>query len=373
MSSLDEFGKQVLDRLVEAWHIDSGIRWIEGGRDEPPGFHWWPGDFRVSVRINRREEAAAHRDLKVTVRTDYLKDVPTESDRFAEWAAATALENSTYAWHYFPRGIFSAEMAGSERAAGLVWLGSSAYVSRDTIGWMPELLAGTALLQPINAQHQAGIMTEVIGSGEPDTSRPADLRHLAFDDILETVADHYAPLGKGPSHWSGTDELKMIAEKWGRSDDLSDVGDPAGVSLEIPLGGVSAHIQLLTVEVHPQLGHGLMASLQLPYFDTFPYIANEAAALNLLEFGSWTGFPQLGCWRASKMRQPGISGLAFTLFMSNALYRPGLATHIAAWLLRRALWAYEVRYPDIQDLAILDLKQRVGRFSEQIDRPGTLA
>src|SRR5262245_33020922 len=101
MSSLDEFGKQVLDRLVEIWRIDSGIRWIKGGKDEPPGFDWWPGDFRVEVRINRREEAAPERELKVVVSTDFLKDVPTESDHFAEWAAATALlTNSTYGWVY---------------------------------------------------------------------------------------------------------------------------------------------------------------------------------------------------------------------------------------------------------------------------------
>src|SRR5262245_30952243 len=119
MSGLDEIGELVLDRLVEIWHIDRGIQWIKGEEDEPRGFHCWPGDFQVTVRINRRQEAAGQ--LKVVVSTDFLKDAPTQSDRFAKWAAETAiLTNSTYAWVYVPPGLFAPEVAGSEPAARLL-------------------------------------------------------------------------------------------------------------------------------------------------------------------------------------------------------------------------------------------------------------
>ena len=85
-----------------------------------------------------------------------------------------------------------------------------------------------------------------------------------------------------------------------------------------------------------------------------------AAEMNFAEAFSWTGFPQLGCWHMAE-NGSGQESLAFSCFMPNALHQPGLASHIAFWFLRRARWAREQMFPDLQDAAMIDvLKRRFG-------------
>jgi hypothetical protein len=127
------------------------------------------------------------------------------------------------------------------------------------------------------------------------------------------------------------------------------------MTLETPFGNDSALIQFLTEVRHPQLGHGLLVTLQLPYADTPSAIARAAAELNLLEAITWTSFPQFGCWQANETRA-GQVGLAFALFIPNALHR--LATEIAFWFLR-ARWAREQKFPDMRDVAMIDITQRL--------------
>ncbi|MDW6020608.1 hypothetical protein SAZ10_02400 [Mesorhizobium sp. BAC0120] len=353
MSSFDELGQRALERLAEIWEVDGEVRWIKGGKGEAPGFNWWPGDFRVCARVQQAAEAAADSELRIMVVTDFLKNAPIESDRFMKFVAMTApVATSTYGWVYVP-----VESPGPTPTVSGLRFSSSAYFTRDTIGWMPELLAETAVIQPINAQLHASMMAELLG-GEPNTSRPAHLRDIEFNGVLGVVGDIYAPSGKGPSRWSGTDEFEIFAEKWGQSDYCVSMGNRTRLSLATSFGNNFAMIHLLTEAKHLQLGHGLMATLELPYGDTLPAIAKEAAVLNLYETLSWTGFPQLGCWHATESRTD-ETVLAFTLFMPNALYRPGLATNIAWWFLRRARWVREERYPDVQDLPLTDIPERL--------------
>ena len=52
---------------------------------------------------------------------------------------------------------------------------------------------------------------------------------------------------------------------------------------------------------HPQLGNGLLVTLQLPMIADEQEIAKFANELNYLEATMWTGFPLLGCWHSHKM------------------------------------------------------------------------
>jgi hypothetical protein len=205
----------------------------------------------------------------------------------------------------------------------------------------------------------------MLGCGEPDASRPSPRGDGHLHGILELIAEVYAPLGQNPSRWAGTGEFERFTEKWGKSDNCFGFGDPTGMTLETPFGNDSALIRLLTSEKHPQLGHGLLATLQLPLSDDHQAIARTAAELNLLEEISWTGFPQFGCWHTGDNRA-GQPGLAFTLFMPNALYQPGLAAQIAFWFLRRVRWVRELRYPDLKDATMLEvLSGRLENISQQ--------
>lgn len=102
--------------------------------------------------------------------------------------------------------------------------------------------------------------------------------------MLETLAQVYAPLGKKPSRWAGTNEFEKFVETWGRSDVCFGLADADGMTLETPFGNDSALIQFLTAEGYPQLGHGLLVTLQLPSDCDDPLIAARTAAqLNYFE------------------------------------------------------------------------------------------
>ena len=119
-------------------------------------------------------------------------------------------------------------------------------------------------------------------------------------------------------------------------------------------------MRLVTSERHPQLGSGLLTTLQLPIGRETLAAARLVAELNYLEAASWTDFPQLGCWHLAQNRDR--EGPAFTLFMPNALYRPGLATNIALWFLARARWTRVQMFPNMEDATMLDvLTGRLGR------------
>jgi hypothetical protein len=252
-----------------------------------------------------------------------VKDIAVDTGHFEEKAAeASRFVTSAYAW------------VGLRPA---LWFSSSGYMSSETGGWMTELLANTGIIQSINAQIHAAGVSKMLGTGSPDTSRPEALKDAGLDEILEVVAQVYAPLGEKPSRWAGTDEFEKFAEQYGRSDACFGFGDPSGMTLETPFGSDSALIMFRTDEKHPQLGHGLLVTLQLPFLADRLAIAKEVAELNLLEYLSWTGFPQLGCWHLGQNRGEQYE-VAFSLFMPNALYKPVLVTNIAAWFVMRARW-----------------------------------
>ena len=121
---------------------------------------------------------------------------------------------------------------------------------------------GSLLLQPINVQIQAAGMSDVLGGGVPDVSRPERLRIDGLDDILEIAAQVYAPMGKDASRWIGTDEFRSIADKCGQSDYCLGSGDDQGLTLETSFGSDSALIRLLEFVV----GNALRLTLPAPYF-----------------------------------------------------------------------------------------------------------
>jgi hypothetical protein len=348
--------EQILKRIAKVWEVDDNrIRWKEPSGHEAAGFEWWPGDFRVRVRADYRKQSGADSVIRVTVRTDFLKDVAIDNEHFEQMSTEIAgYSTSTYAWVYPPQDFWQKYGDLSEESPRL-WFSSSVYVVPETISWMPDLLATTALMQPINAQLQARALAEILGSGVPDVTRPAELQDAGLDDMLEVAAQIYAPLGEQPSRWAGTDEFEQFAQTWGRADNCFGTADPNQMTLETPFGDDSALIRFLTTERHPQLGHGLLVTLQLPYSGDRLTMVRAAAWLNFFEASTWTDFPQLGCWYARENRQQGV---AFALFMPNALYRPITATNLAFSFLLRARWARELMFPDLQDAAMIDVFER---------------
>jgi hypothetical protein len=373
MNNISDRALQVLQRIAKVWQVDAeSIVWSQETEHCALGFEWWPGDCCVRVYAHHAEEQSSETELKVVIRTDCLKDVAVDSNCFEQMAAVMSRScTSTYAWVYPPRPFWQ-KFEPSKSGPGL-WFCSSGYISSDNIEWMPELLANTGIIQPINAQIQSRNLTDMLGSGVPDTSRPEALRDRDLDGILEAIAEVFAPLGETPSRWVATGEFEAFVEKWARSDSSFGFGDTSGMTLETPFGNDSVLIKFLTEEKHPQLGHGLLATLQLPYAADALTIAREAAELNFLEFLTWTNFPQLGCWHSNQNRAD-QEGLAFSLFMPNALYQPGLTAQIAFWFMQRARWVREQKVSEMKDATMLEVlterhSRAVGLRRSAADKP----
>jgi hypothetical protein len=224
-----------------------------------------------------------------------------------------------------------------------------------------------SIMQPINAQIQAQFITEILKGGVPDTSRPQHLAVSGLDEILETAAQEYVPIGQEISRWIGKNEFSEFAESYARNDHCFGFGNEKGLTVETPFASDTALICLAAETKHPQLGSGLLATLQIPLFSDAAEIADECAFWNFFEATSWTGFPLLGCWHPNASR--GMEVPAFTTFVPNALYQPGLATNLALWMLDRARWVRQTRWPDLEDKPIVDILEDRRRLSTVADQP----
>lgn len=356
MASPESRVQSCLNRMIELWQVDSNrMKWLES----KDGFEWWPGDYRVLVQATtgRREDAEGF--IKLTARTSFLRNVDATTEKFEQLVGTfSRYTTSTFSWVYPPKSI-SEKLGGQSKSTDL-WLHGSVYLDEQNSGWLNDFFAHMTIIQPINAQIQGTRMADIVGSGIADKTRPENLASLPLDDVLEVVAEIYAPIGKQPSRFAGHDEFETFAENYARNDNCFGNGDKTGLTLETPFGSDSVLIRLRTEEPHPQLGNGLLATLQLPYSGDGLMMAQQAAELNFLETISWTGFPQLGSWHTAQNRGT-EEGVAFTLFVPSALYKPYIATNIAFWLLARARWVRETLYPDLQDLTMMQiLEERFG-------------
>jgi hypothetical protein len=117
---------------------------------------------------------------------------------------------------------------------------------------------------------------------------------------------------------------------------------------------------------HPQLGSGLLVTLQIPYDAEFEEIAKEAALLNFLEASHWMDFPQLGCWQAHQAGTDPKCRLAHASFIPNALYAGGLATNFAFWSMARVRWFRQERQPQLVDRPMSEiLQKRLGSAAQK--------
>ncbi len=325
-------GRSVVEGLHGFWQIDADqSRWNEDA--DGVGFDWWPGDFRVRVRVSKPPSgiAGAERSLKLSVRTDLLKGVEVSG---AEVLAALSAMNVTA-----PSYAFVCLEDGD------VVLRSTAYLHGGDTDWVPLFFAGQAVLQPIAAQSHADAAGQLL-VGSPDRFRSGTV-----DDILDVERGLYAPAGAGPSRWHATGEFEAIAAAYAGSDTAFGLSGPAGMTLETAFGGETALLQITAAQRHPSLGAGLLSLLRLPVAIGEDG-AERANALNTSEAGTWTGIPLLGAWAATD------GGLVHSAFVPNALYQREIAENMVLWGLARARWAQRTLLPDQEDQPLHEILSR---------------
>jgi hypothetical protein len=368
MSFYDNAAGEILKRIASHWRAEpSRIRWTAASDLDSDGFDFWPGDYLVRVRAHRSNDQAIAAgvvttdEIRMVVTTDYLSDIPIDNPLFtALTAGLTSHSTSCFGWYYPPKAFWQRFEQSKSKPA--LRLGGTYYINSENMNWMTEVVAATGIVQPISAQIQADLMPELLRGGTPERYRPERAEPNGASDNLEDFEFSYLDNGKKPSRFAKTGEFEMFAAEYAKSDICFGNGDGFGLTLETPFGRDSALIKLETRQPHPHWGHGLLVTMQLPMFYPLDVTIDQAAELNFLEFLLWTGFPLMGCWHNARSRG-GQEGVAFTQFLPNAVYKPGLATQSAFWFLERARWVRQTKFPDMKDLTMAQiLKDRFGRL-----------
>jgi hypothetical protein len=361
---------EALIEIADLWKVDPA-------RSIPTddGFDWWPGDFKVSVSATRRTDGYVPETWMLSVKTDFLKEIPVHNDRFVRFAGSiSGVYGSTYAWVYPPAEVWDHHGVPGTRPQ--LWFANTAYLTSENASWLPRFLAQMSILQPINAR-TAAVTSRALGGGAPNVSNsalqrwsrwlPQFLARMSLmqpinarmatamsrtpdggvpnissskllgrsqqGNVLDEAIGAYSAVGNSPNRWIATGEFEAIAGKWNGYGRCICSGNREGFRLQMPLGEQPALIELLTNGKHPQLGNGLIGNLMLPILDDTKSIAERCAALNLSET-MWTDIPQFGCWHPFCFPDD-CACLSFSSFVPNALYGEGIASLMVLWLYQR--------------------------------------
>lgn len=365
MSDHSEWAIGAIRTIHDFWQVESDcVEWV--GDTDPDsifkqsyGFDWWPGDFKVSVRVSGPHPEIEEPYYRLSVRTDYLRDVDVTTTEFANGLSDLNRFAPLFANCSHPPAIQQlADQYGIPKSKlalefSKVWLSSVAYVSESSKEWLPHWFAGVTVLQPIEAQFRAEHSISWLGSGKVDRSSPVHKVRTGLDGMLG-VEQEIAAYGQHQSKWIGTGEFEEIIDKWGRTETTLGIADQGTLLIETPFGDETAMAQLLVGEPHPRLGNGLLGLLKIPVLSDQEAAEALSIDLNYLENLQWQkiGFPFLGSWAAEKIRViEGVEYFAptFGCFIPNLTYQPGIAEHVALWLLVRARWVRQSRLPDVID------------------------
>jgi hypothetical protein len=325
-----DIATEALTEIADLWKVDHA-------RSIPTddGFDWWPGDFKVSVSATRRTDGYVPETWMLSVKTDVLKEIPIDNDRFVELAGlASGAVGSTYAWVFPPEEVWNHHGVAGTRPQ--LWFANTAYLTSENAYWLPRFLARMSIMQPINAQ-MAGL-PEALSGGVPNVSSSALLGRSQQGNLLDEQM-----AGSSPNRWVATGEFEKIAGNWKRMDQCVCSGNYEGFTLQMHLGDQPAVIELSTNERHPQIGSGLLGNLMLPILGDTKSIAERCAALNLSET-MWTDIPQFGCWHPFCFPDD-CACLSFSSFIPNALYGEGIASLMVLWLYQRIRLVVYGEYP----------------------------
>jgi hypothetical protein len=234
----------------------------------------------------------------------------------------------TYSVVYPPAAIVEQHFKGREVDMHLF---SSAYISEETVGWLPGFLARMAIMQPIDAERNSTEALEILGGGVAAIA--GNERRANVNGVLDVDRDLRAA-GQEANKWFGSDEFEEFAEEYATNDACFGTGDFEGMSLETPFGSDSALIQFTTADQYPPLGNGLFIGTQIRTSNDFDQVCESAGAMNFLESVDWSDFPQMGCWHPLRVSDREVR-LAHTCFVPNAFYAEGLVTNFALWAIAR--------------------------------------
>lgn len=361
----------IVKTIYDLWGVDPDrAQWVGDSSAttllrEGYGFDWWPGDFKVGVRIHGPHPELPIPVYRVWVQTDLLCDIDVSTTKFAAFISDIHGSTPTFAVIAHPTSLAEGlEQHGSLSDLGLelksapVWFCSVAYIHEGTKGWLPSYFARVAILQAVEAQFRADRLVAMLG-GKADRSSPPASATASADRMLDVDEALIVSDGRQPSKWIGTGEFEQIVADWGRWDSGFGKAFEAGLGIETPFGHTSAILVLKADEPHPRLGNGLVAFLKIPCVSELQTAQALAIELNYLESSVWSksGMQFIGNWGVDEWGVKGEPGYApvFSCFIPNQLYQRGLAETLVVDGLARAKWARELLRPDAVDLTMEEI------------------
>jgi hypothetical protein len=356
--------------IREIWQVDSNgvLEWVGDTAADTIlkfgyGFDWWPGDFKVEVRVSGPHPEIEEPVYRLSVRTNFLRDVDVTTPKFASTLSDLNRFVSGAAICAFPKSMLEpVREHGLDLKSSDVWLSSTAYLHEATEAWLPQLFARWTILQPIEAQFRAHYSGTVLG-GTKHCSRPLQGAPSIVDE-LSGVEETYAEQGQQASPWMEPDEFQHIVDLWGRTEITTGLADERGLFIEKLFGNDTALATLSVDSPHPRLGHGLLARLTVPLFADCETTEAVCVDLNWTEDRLWSraAIPLLGSWCAERVQNTDGSANRFApsfgLFLPRIICQPGIALYVAACLLNRAQWVRDAWMPDVVDGSLEEILAR---------------
>ena len=361
-----EFALDIVDEIRGLWHVDpERLRWVgdvspKAMRTEGYGFDWWPGDFKVSLRVHGPHPDDGEDDsptFRLQLRCDLALDVDVA---MPELTARLSELNATLpccAVSAIPRELLAeAGEADSRQPVRQAFVG---YVNPSNRDWFIQLFYALGLLLPIEAQQRAEQHAAMLG-GKPDRSAPPGMAGpLEPDELLGVDESLFIPEGQQAKLALCEAEFPDIVERWGRGDWSFGQADGSSLVMDLSFGEDSALLRLDRELVHDRLGGGLASALLLPHPSELREVADLANYLNMMEAGSWVPGrpPLLGNWFA----HPGSDGRHFLLhqtLMPTLVDRPGLAEAVVLWSMARLEWVRQTVWPEMVNRPIVEILRR---------------
>jgi hypothetical protein len=364
--------------IHDLWNVDpERVQWVNDISDteafasalllEAYGFDCWPGSFKVQVRISGPHLDLPLPILRLSVRTDFLRNVDVTAADFARKLCQLNSVISTFAVCAPPAETIRAlasdaelSLLGLNLKSSPLWFESVAYVGEESLGWLPQLFGELAALQPMEAELRADQALLWFGGAE-DRSAPPNGKLPASIDGLLRVERSCLDAGKEQSSWIGTGEFQEIISR--RERDKSGFGeaDDHGLRLAMSFGASLARVLLRADLSHPILGAGLIGKLYLPY--QTPNAGTLAVGLNHLEGAGWSKRAPsfIGSWSVDEHDDKSGSRIflpTFNFFIPNKLYARGVAEQFVQFSMARARSFREKWLPDDIDLPVSEIQAR---------------
>lgn len=218
---------------------------------------------------------------------------------------------------------------------GLVASHLAAVFHDQTFDWRLSQFISLAIIQLVLSEAQADFLPGLVGGHPAHWTHPRNGRRLVPDDMLNVVEAIFKPAGMEPSRFRSNEDFKAVETSLEDTRFYTMGSSEEGIAIEVPFGtNDTSLIRLHADQIHPELGSGLLATLQIrpPAGASNRSVAGLAADMNWQECSA-ESMHQYGAWHARNEL------LTHAHFLPNAEFRQGITFLAAQGQIQRAIWA----------------------------------